>query len=288
MNVEALPIDGHDLQALRRAYPQVFARPRGTRFRRAAILLGIALFVVFCFWRIGFFDLARFIAGLGRLGLILGLMVPPTPAGALLEMVNGIFETLAMALLGTTIAALAAVPIGMLAAKNVIPGWLLHFSLRRALDGIRGIDALIWALIFVHVVGLGPFAGILALAVSDTGTLSKLYAEAIENVNPKPIEGLRATGANRLQVMRFAILPQVFPVMLSNALYFFESNTRSATILGIVGAGGIGLQLSDRIRLNAWDEAAFIILIILATVTLIDLLSARIQRRFIVSAGRRG
>ena len=135
--------------------------------------------------------------------------------------------------------------------------------MRRFFDFIRGIDSLILALIFITVVGLGPFAGVLAIAVSDMGVLAKLFAEAIENVEKDQVEGVRATGAKPVQVMRFGILPQVFPVMLSNALYYFESNTRSATILGVVGAGGIGTQLTDRIRINNWDEVCFIVLMIL-------------------------
>jgi phosphonate transport system permease protein len=148
-------------------------------------------------------------------------------------------------------------------------------------DFVRGIDALIWALVWINVVGLGPFAGILAIAVSDTGTISKLFAEAIENVDKRPIEGVRASGANSVQAMRFGVLPQVFPVMLSNSLYYFESNTRSATILGIVGAGGIGLELADRIRVMAWDQASMIIVMILVTVYFIDTLSRRLRNYFI-------
>src|SRR5262249_54923065 len=148
-------------------------------------------------------------------------------------------------------------------------------------DGIRGVDALIWALMFVNVVGLGPFAGVMAIAVSDTGTLAKLFAEAIEHSDRRQIEGVRATGANRLQIVRFAMLPQVFPVLLSHALYYLESNTRSATILGVVGAGGIGLHLADRIRVNNWDEVSFILIMILVTVTGIDLVSKVIRWHFI-------
>jgi phosphonate transport system permease protein len=132
-------------------------------------------------------------------------------------------------------------------------------------------------LIFVNVVGLGPFAGIMAIAVSDIGTLSKLFAEAIENIDRRQVEGVHASGAGSVQTIRYAIFPQIFPVIMSNALYFFESNIRSATILGVVGAGGIGLQLSDRIRVNNWDEAAFIIILILVTVGLIDTLSKEIR-----------
>ena len=186
-----------------------------------------------------------------------------------------------MAFFGTLFAALIAVPFGFLGAKNVLPNWIFHFGPRRFLDCVRGIDMLIWALVFVNVVGLGPFAGILAIIVGDMGTLSKLFAEAIENIDRKQVEGVRSSGANKFEVVRLGILPQVFPVMLSQSLYYFESNTRSATILGIVGAGGIGLQLSDRIRVNNWDEACLIIIMILITVSIIDRFSRMIRMRIV-------
>jgi phosphonate transport system permease protein len=186
-----------------------------------------------------------------------------------------------MAFLGTLFASLVAVPLGYLGAKNILPNFAAHFVIRRYFDFIRGIDALIWALIFINMVGLGPFAGVLAIAVSDFGVLAKLFAEAIENVEKDQVEGVQATGAKPVQVVRFGVLPQVLPVMLSNALYYFESNTRSATILGVVGAGGIGTQLADRIRINNWDEVGFIVLMILGTVALIDTLSGKIRLRII-------
>ena len=219
--------------------------------------------------------------GIWKLGWLVQLMFPPWHGGWLGEFSYAMLQTLAMAFLGTLFASLAAVPLGFLGARNVVPQWLFHFGLRRIFDGIRGVDALLWALMFVNVVGLGPFAGVMAIAVSDTGTLAKLFAEAIENVDRRQLDGVRASGANRLQVMRFGILPQVLPVMLSHVLYYFESNTRSATILGVVGAGGIGLQLADRIRVNNWDEVGFLLIMILLTVSCIDQLSKTIRRRFI-------
>jgi phosphonate transport system permease protein len=127
-------------------------------------------------------------------------------------------QTLAMAFLGTLLASLASVPPGFLGARNVVSQWLFHFGLRHLYDGIRGADPLLWALMFVNVVGLGPFAGVMAIAVSNTGTLAKLFAEAIENVDRRPLDGVRASGGNRLQVMRFGILPQLLPMLLSHVL----------------------------------------------------------------------
>jgi phosphonate transport system permease protein len=204
-------------------------------------------------------------------------MVPPVHGGWLDEFAWALLQTLGMAFLGTLLAVLAAVPLGALGAQNVVPRRLVHFGLRRSLDALRGIDALIWALVFVHVVGLGPLAGVLALAMSDLGTLAKLFAEALENVDREPVEGVRAAGAGRLVVVRFGMLPQVLPVFASHALYFFESNTRSATIIGIVGAGGIGVYLSEAIRVLELQELAFTILMILVVVSVIDFVSTRLR-----------
>jgi phosphonate transport system permease protein len=170
-----------------------------------------------------------------------------------------------------------ALPVAMLAAKNVVANRIVHFLARRSLDTIRGIDALIWALIFINVVGLGPFAGILAIAISDIGSFGKLFSEAMEGADKKPVEGVVAAGGNRLQAFRFGLFPQVLPVIASQVLYYFESNTRSATIIGIVGAGGIGLYLANEIQQAEWQKVGFIILLILITVAAIDLVSSRLR-----------
>jgi phosphonate transport system permease protein len=174
-----------------------------------------------------------------------------------------------------------ALPLALLGAGNVIGNMLLRFSVRRLYDGLRGIDTLIWALIFVAAVGMGPFAGILALAVPDIGTLSKLFSEALESADRRQVEAVRAAGANRVLAVRLGLIPQVAPVMLSQILYTLESNARSSTVLGIVGAGGIGLALADRIRINNWDEVAFIVLLILAMVAAIDFVSRRLRLKII-------
>lgn len=285
MKLTTFAITLGEIERAKQAFPRAFGRPLGERLRLGLLVAGFAALTGFALWRTGFFDLPRLAGGFIRLGDVLAFMLPPTPRDQLGDLIYALLETMAMAFLGTLMATLAAIPLGFLGARNVVRNRLVHFTLRRILDVIRGIDVLIWALIFVHVVGLGPFAGIMALTVSDTGTLAKLFAEALENVDTRPIDGVRAAGGNPLQVIGFGLLPQVFPVILSNALYQFESNTRSATILGIVGAGGIGLQLSDRIRINAWDEALFIVLLILIAVYGIDQLSGAIRAYFI--GGRR-
>jgi phosphonate transport system permease protein len=210
-------------------------------------------------------------------------MIPPNAGGNFDLFFWAIIESLGMAFLGTLIGSIFAFPLSFLAAKNIIPVWFFHFGIRRFFDVLRGVDVMIWALIFVRAIGLGPLAGIMAIAISDIGTLSKLFSEAIENVDRKQVEGVKAAGASQIKVVRFGVIPQVLPVILSFALYMFESNTRSATILGLVGAGGIGLLLADRIRTHVWDQASVIILMILVTVYGIDFLSKKLRERLIGS-----
>jgi phosphonate transport system permease protein len=223
----------------------------------------------------------RIFNGITKLGWLVALMWPPSAGGVLLELLMSLMESLAMAFLGTLLAVLVALPLALLGAGNIIGNALLRFSVRRIYDGLRGIDTLIWALIFVAAVGMGPFAGILALAVPDIGTLAKLFSEALESADRRQVEAVRAAGASRMLAVRLGLIPQVAPVMLSQILYNFESNARSSTVLGIVGAGGIGLALSDRIRINNWDEVAFIILLILAMVATIDWASRRLRLKII-------
>ena len=193
----------------------------------------------------------------------------------------GILQTLAMAFLGTFAASFISIPLGLLASRQVTKINLFRFIIRRILDFIRGVDILIWALIFVRAFGLGPLSGVLAIFVADTGTLSKLYSEAADNSDNKQIEGLVSSGSTKLSTIRFGLIPQVVPIFISQSLYFFESNSRSAVILGIVGAGGIGLQLSERMKAQYWDQAFFIIIIILIMVALIDKLSRFLREKLI-------
>jgi phosphonate transport system permease protein len=230
---------------------------------------------------------ARIAGGAGRLFDIAGLMLPPDPQSwARAELYLGALgQTLAIACLGTLGAAVLGGPFGFLAARNVVANRLLHLLARRSLDTVRSIDTLIWALIWINVVGLGPFAGALAIMTSDFGALGKLMSEAIEAADDRPVDGVLSAGGSRLHGVRFGILPQVLPVFASQILYFFESNTRSATIIGIVGAGGIGLQLSEQIRVLEWQQVSFLILMVLITVAAIDSLSQRLRTAII---GRRG
>jgi phosphonate transport system permease protein len=195
--------------------------------RRSAFLAGIVLAVslaAYGLWRLDF-SLSRLGSGVGQIAHMVSLMFPPSPGGRLPLYLQALAETLAIALLGTLTAAVLAFPVGFLAAKNVVPNIFAHFAVRRVLDVFRGVDVLIWALIFVNVVGLGPFAGMLAIAAADFGSFGKLFSEAIEAADKRPTEGVVASGGTQLHALRFALIPQVFPVIASQVLYYFESNS---------------------------------------------------------------
>jgi len=267
-----------ELADMRRRFPRVFVV---SPWRRAARALGLTLaaiwLITLCVW----FDItpARLGRGLSGLLVILRQMVPPSPGAQWVDILHGLAESVAIALLGTVVAATVAVPLALLGSRNVVVNALAHFSIRRLFDGFRGIDQLIWALAFVRAFGLGPLAGVLAITVTDIFLFAKLFAEAIENADTRQPEAIVAAGGSRLAVIRFGLLPQVLPVLIAQVLYNFESNTRGASILGVVGAGGIGLQIAERIRVRYWDEVAFIIILILITVAVIDQISARLRRR---------
>lgn len=270
---------------LKDRYPSAFERSPRERLLPLAVTVLAAGVAFYALVRFGFSP-TMLIDGFGKLGTVFVLMMPPDPGNQLWNYTWALGETLSIAFLGTLMAAILALPASMLAAKNVVANRLIHFLSRRSLDTIRGIDTLIWALIWINVVGLGPFAGILAIMTSDFGTFGKLFSEAIEASDRKPVDGIVAAGGSRLFAFRFGVLPQVLPVLLSQVLYYFESNTRSATIIGIVGAGGIGLYLANEIAQAEWQHVAFLILMILLTVAAIDWLSARIRLAMIGASKR--
>jgi len=188
-------------------------------------------------------------------------------------------ETLYVALWGVVLATIVGLPLGLLAASTVTRSAALRGGAMGILNVLRSISELIWAILFVAAVGLGPFPGALALGMNYGGILGRLYAEAIENVDKGPIEAMEATGASRMQVILFAILPQALPQFVTYNLYWFEVGVRSATVLGMVGAGGIGFELITSIRLFEWREVGVILLFILGMVTIIDLASTYIRSR---------
>ncbi|MFG1478253.1 phosphonate ABC transporter, permease protein PhnE [Xanthobacter sp. V4C-4] len=265
-----------DHARLAAAFPEAM-RPSPSGRVRAGVVLGLAALVAaFACWRLGF-GLDRLGSGLVQLGRFTAMMFPPDPGTQLPLYMHALGETLAIAFLGTLGGALLALPFGFLAAKTVIPNIFAHFAVRRLLDTVRGVDRLIWALIYVTVVGLGPFAGILAIATASFGELGKLFSEAVEALDRKPVEGVVSTGGSPLEGVRFGMLPQVLPVLASQLLYYFESNARQSTIVGIVGAGGLGLHLAEQIRVLEWQKVSFLILMMLVMVGVIDFISSRLR-----------
>lgn len=195
------------------------------------------------------------------------------------------FETVLMAFLGTMGAALIALPLAFLSARNFAPSLTLRFATRRTFDLFRGIDGLIWTIILARAFGLGPLTGALAILLTDTGSFGKIFSEALENVDNRQIEGIQSTGAGHLQRYRFGVLPQVLPVLLSQVLYFLESNTRSATVIGAIVGGGIGLLLTQAIATQRdWEQVTWYIFLILAMVMVMDWLSGKVRRRLILGA----
>jgi phosphonate transport system permease protein len=265
-----------NLTELRARYPAVFNQPFSTRLPTPGLLLGLVALLIFGLIELEFSP-GRMLAGLSQLGWITMMMIPPDPGSSLVAYLAAMGETLSIALLGTTLAAVLALPFSLLAARNIVPSKIFRFPVRRAFDSIRGVDTLIWALVWINVVGLGPFAGVLAIATADFGAFGKLFSEAIEGADRKQVEGIRASGGNVLHEIRFGLMPQVLPVIAGQVLYFIESNTRSATIIGIVGAGGIGLQLAEQIRVLEWQKVSFLILMILVAVAAIDWISGKLR-----------
>jgi phosphonate transport system permease protein len=287
MSIRLADIGPADIAAQRARAPWAFGLAGQARAMRWAVGLLVVGYLAYLHW---LFDFSRIFTGISRLFVIVRLMLDWSGFAGWdhAELLRSMLETVAMAYLGTMLALIISVPLGFLGARNVIPARVFRFFTRRMFDGLRGLDQLIWALVFVRAVGLGPIAGILAICVADTGVLSKLFAEAIENRERQQAEGVTSTGASKIATLRFGVLPQVLPVMISQTLYQIESNSREATILGLVGAGGIGLRLSERIQINAWDQVAYVIVLVLITVAVIDNLSRMLRMRLIGSPSRRG
>jgi phosphonate transport system permease protein len=245
--------------------------------RRAALFVALAA-LAWVAWDTGA-DPVRFVRGLPWIVDIVGRMLPPDlrvlPAALL-----GALKTVEIALLGTAVAAVLALPLGVVSARNVAaPG--LFYPARAVLNFFRSVDTLVYALIFVAAVGLGPFPGVLAVVAYTTTSLAKLYSEAIEGIDRGPVDAITATGATRLQILRFGVLPQVLPLFLSYVLYRLETNIRAATILGFVGAGGIGFYLQTYLRMIDYPAASTVLLVTVAMVMVVDALSSKLRERLV-------
>ena len=287
MSVRIANLTDADVAAERQRFPGAFGKPIGERARSWLGWGSGTALTIYCLYRFGFFS-GDFLHGMMKFGqLVASQLFPPKGYEHLPLFIKVMGETIAMAFLGTLLGALFAFPLSFLASKNITRSRPLQFGTRRFADLLRSFDYLIWALIFVRAIGLGPLAGIMAIAIVETGTFIKLYSEAIENLDRKQVDGVTAAGGNWLHRIGFGVLPQVLPMMLSNTLYMFEHNVRSASILGIVGAGGIGFLLADRIRAYELQEACLIIILVVLTVYAIDYLSKLLRERLIGDQARR-
>ena len=201
------------------------------------------------------------------------------------DVVWALFETVLMAFLGTMAAAMIALPLGFAAASNFMPFRTIRFAFRRVFDFIRGVDGLIWTIILSRAFGPGPMTGALAIMITDTGSFGKMFSEALENIDEKQVEGIKSTGASAMQRARFGVIPQVTPVLLSQVLYYLESNTRSATVIGAIVGGGIGLLLTQAIQTQKdWEEVAYYMVLIVLMVMVMDSLSGWLRRKLIKGA----
>ncbi|WP_372871709.1 phosphonate ABC transporter, permease protein PhnE [Paenalcaligenes niemegkensis] len=191
-----------------------------------------------------------------------------------------ILVTLQIAVWGTVLAIVCSIPLGVLCSENIAPWWICQ-PVRRVMDAFRSINEMVFAMLFVVAVGLGPFAGVMALFIGTTGVLAKLFAEAVEAIEVGPVEGVRASGSSALQEVIYGVIPQVLPLWISYSLYRFESNVRSATVVGMVGAGGIGVMLWEAIRGFQLAQTCAILIMIIVVVSAIDILSQRLRKHFI-------
>ena len=224
-------------------------------------------------------SLGRVVEGLPFMGDFLRRMIPPD-LSVLGNALRGAMETIQIAVVGTAVAAVLALPMGFAAARNAAPPWLFYWA-RSLLNAFRAVDTLVYALFFVAAVGLGPFPGVLAVMVYTATVLAKLYSEAIEAIEPGPVEAVRATGATTLQVLRWGVLPQLVPQFLSFTLYRFETNIRAAAVLGFVGAGGIGFYIQTYLRLLNYPAAATVLLVLIGLVMIVDFASSRLRARLV-------
>jgi phosphonate transport system permease protein len=255
------------------------ARRASARLR--AWLVGLAVILAYvAAWRLAGVDPARLAVGLPKLGHWIGQAWPPKFAEIPLFAARTA-ETVAIAAIGTTFATVLATPMAILASRNITPIPSIYYPARWFLNALRGIDSFVFALLFVAAVGLGPFAGVLGICLHSWGSAAKLFADHIENANLGPFEAVRATGAGRCVAILYALVPDVLPVLLSTALFLWEFNIRAATVLGVVGAGGIGQELKNSVDLLDFARLFTIIGVILVVVTALDQLSSWLRHRLI-------
>lgn len=256
----------------------ILAAERASGRRQAMLVAGVLAVCVAALAITGFFDAGRFAEGLPALAQLASEMVPPD-FSRWKSWLRPLLDTLAMSIAGTILAVVLSLPLALLAAPNTAPSVALAHLARLLLSFLRSVPELIMGIIFVAAVGFGALPGVLALALHSVGMVGKFYAEAIEHVDPRPLEAARAAGATRLQVITHAVLPQVLPQMADITIYRWEYHFRASTVLGIVGAGGIGFELIAALRLIAYDQVAAILLTVLACVVVVDSFGAALRQR---------
>jgi phosphonate transport system permease protein len=267
-----------------RTLDEMEAARRGFTAERVRFWIICAILLAFytASWNLAGIDMEKLATGLPKLGHWIATAWPPkldeVPLFAL-----RIAETVAMAAIGTTLATLLAIPMAILASRNITPWPSLYYPARWFLNALRGIDSFVFALLFVAAVGLGPFAGVLGIALHTWGSAAKFFADHIENANIGPLEAVRTTGAGRLTAIAYALVPDILPVMLSTTLFWWEFNIRASTVLGVVGAGGIGQELKNSMDLLDFSRLFTIIAMILIVVTALDQLAGWLRKRLIRS-----
>lgn len=247
--------------------------------RSMVSLATVLAIVIACWYYVGLFDAERLGEGIPSLASLVGEMFPPnfSQAGS---WVKPLLDTLAMSVAGTAVAVLLSLPLAVLAARNTTPHPLVYQCARGLLNGLRSIPELIMGIVFVAAVGFGALPGVLALGLHSVGMVGKFFAEAIEHADRAPVEAARAAGCSPLQVIFHGILPQVLPQMADTAIYRWEYNFRASTVMGMVGAGGIGFELMGSLRIMQYTDVSAILIVILVMVSLVDALSAFLRRTF--------
>lgn len=249
-------------------------------FRRTALIVAVAAVYLWSLWGTEF-DPLKLVKGVPEVFSFLFIRMQPPSLSIIPLALKYTLQTLQIAIIGTTMAAILSFPIGFLAAKNTTPSPAAYQVTRGLLNVIRTIPDLVMALIFAGAVGLGPFAGTLAVGVHSIGMLGKLYSESIEGIDPGPVEAATACGLNKTQTLFFAVLPQVIPHFIGFTLYRWEINVRAATVVGMVGGGGIGFILMENLRLFNLHDASMILIMIYIMVQIIDYISAKVRLRII-------
>ena len=255
----------------------LLASERRDRYKLLMQLVAVAGVVIASCIFVGLFDMQRLARGLPALFELMRNMLPPN-FGDWQDWLKPLADTLAMSIAGTAMAVIVSIPLAFLSARNTTPNRSVYYFVRNLLNFLRTVPELIMGIIFVAAVGFGPLAGVLAVGLHSIGMVGKFFAESVEHADPAPIEAVRATGASPLQVILHGVAPQVLPQFLDVSIYRWEYNFRASTVMGLVGAGGIGFELIGSLRILQYQEVFAILLVILAMVMLVDGIGSRLRR----------